>query len=290
MWRCLTHVVAALIVLLATPSVGQDLGRIGLPLLVSIPTAPVPVRADGTFRLVYELHMTNTGSKPLVLNRVEVWGSAKLAVMEGSELSKAIKPTAADPKEPRTMGPGAHVVVMMWVSLDTLPEMIKHRLEGMDGSGQEPLVLESPAVPVRGTPVRIAPPVRADRWLAANGPSNDTHHRRSWLAYGGRALFPERFAIDFVRLHEDSPTNGDPAENRSWRGYGAEVIAVANVRVASIKDGIPRQCPGKSCSVWDDARDNGRQLGCARSGEGSVRVLRPSAARIDSCQTRGPCS
>jgi hypothetical protein len=81
------------------------------------------------------------------------------------------------------------------------------------------------------------------RGSPANGPSNDTHHRRSWLAYGGRALFPERFAIDFVRLHEDRPTTGDPAENRSWHGYGAEVVAVADARVASIKDGIPDNVP-----------------------------------------------
>jgi hypothetical protein len=244
MCRCLVHLGAAvLIILLAAPSVGQDLGRIGLPLLVNIPTPPVPVRADGKFRLVYELHLTNAGSKRMTLNRVEVWGNGKLAVIEGDELSKAIKPTGEDTKEPRTISPGAHAVVMMWVSLDTLPNTINHRLEGMEGTDQQPVVLEFPAVPVRGTPVRIAPPLRGDRWLAANGPSNDTHHRRSWLAYGGRALFPERFAIDFVRLHEDGPTNGDPAENRSWRGYGAEVIAVANARVASIKDGIPDNVP-----------------------------------------------
>jgi hypothetical protein len=78
------------------------------------------------------------------------------------------------------MGPGAQAVAMMWVSLDTVPEAIKHRLEGVEGSDQQTLVLESPAVPVRGTPVRIAPPLRGDRWLAANGPPNETHHRRSW--------------------------------------------------------------------------------------------------------------
>lgn len=246
MGRCLTPVVlAALLVALAAPSLGrgQDLGRIGLPPLLSIPTGPVPVRADGKFRLVYELHLTNAGSKSVTLSRVEVWGTDRLAVLEGDELSKAIKPTRADSKEPRTIGSAAHVVVMMWVSLDALPEMITHRLTGIEGSGEDPLILESPVVQVRGAPVRLAPPLRGDRWLAANGPSNDTHHRRSWLAYGGRARFPERFAIDFVRLYEDGPTNGDPAENRNWRSYGAEAIAVADARVESVRDGAPDNVP-----------------------------------------------
>jgi murein DD-endopeptidase len=246
--RSATHVAALLSVLLAGPVGSQDLSRIGLPLLVSTPTPPIPVRADGRFRLVYELHLTNTSRKPVTLNRVAVRGSdassgADLAVVEGAELSKAIKPTAADAKEPRTIGPGAHAVIMMWVTLDASPGAISHRLEGTEGIDPEPLTLESVAVPVRGAPVRLAPPLRGDRWLAANGPSNDTHHRRSWFAYGGRALSPERFAIDFLRLHESGPTVGDPAENRSWRGYGEEVIAVADARVASITDGIADNVP-----------------------------------------------
>jgi murein DD-endopeptidase len=244
MRRCFTKAVpATLLILLATPGVAQDLGRIGLPLLVATPRPPIPVRADGASRLVYELHLTNTSAKPVTLQRVEVWGRARLAVIEGDDLAKAIKPTGTETNEPRTMAPSSHIVVMMWVSVPAAPETIRHRLEGREGSDREPMILESAPVPVGGSPVRLAPPLRGDRWLAANGPANDTHHRRSWLAHQGRAIVPERFAIDFVRLHENGLTNGDPAENRSWRGYGAELIAVANARVASIKDGIPDNVP-----------------------------------------------
>jgi murein DD-endopeptidase MepM/ murein hydrolase activator NlpD len=64
------------------------------------------------------------------------------------------------------------------------------------------------------------------------------------LSYEGRALFPERFAIDFVRLHDTGGlTNGDPAENGSYRSYGAEAVAVADAQVAAIKDGIPDNVP-----------------------------------------------
>lgn len=42
-----------LIALLSGAGVARDLGReVGLPLLVDIPRSPIPVRADGVFRLV----------------------------------------------------------------------------------------------------------------------------------------------------------------------------------------------------------------------------------------------
>ena len=58
---------------------GQDIDRlIGLPLLVSVPTAPIPVRADGKYRLVYELQVVNAGSEPVKLVRTEIRDSMTL--------------------------------------------------------------------------------------------------------------------------------------------------------------------------------------------------------------------
>ena len=241
----LTNLVSiGLLILLPAVGFAQDLGRVELPLLVNIPTAPIPVRADGKVRLVYELHLTNTSAAPVMLTRVEAWGTTKLTTVEGDDLAKAVKPTRADTVDPRTISRGAHAVVLMWISVDAAPQSLKHRIMGTQGSDPEPLGLESSAIPIGGAPVRLAPPLRGDRWLAANGPSNDTHHRRSWLSYEGRALVPERFAIDFARLHDTGGlTNGDPAVNANYSGYGAEAVAVADARVASIRDGVPDNVP-----------------------------------------------
>ena len=94
------------------------------------------------------------------------------------------------------------------------PENIRHRIEGTTEGDSTPSGLDLPAVPIRGQAVRIGAPLRGDRWLAANGPSNDTHHRRSWLAHQGRAFAPERFAIDFVTVRRRSH-EGRSSENRS---------------------------------------------------------------------------
>lgn len=275
---------AGLLVLLTAIGFAQDLGRIGLPLLVNVPTAPIPVRADGNFRLVYELHLTNTSAAPVTLTRVEAWGATKLTTVEGDELAKAIKPTRTDAVDPRTIARGAHSVVLMWVSLDAAPERITHRIVGTQGTDPEPLVLESSAIPIGGAPVRLAPPLRGNGWLAANGPSNDSHHRRSWLSYEGRALVPERFAIDFARLHDTGGlTNGDPAVNASYRGYGAEAVAVADARVASIKDGIPDNVPANRASSGLTIDTMGGNLVVLDLGNGAYAFyshLQPGSIRV----------
>jgi murein DD-endopeptidase MepM/ murein hydrolase activator NlpD len=144
-------------------------------------------------------------------------------------------------------------------------------------------VLEHAAIQLRGAPVRIAPPLRGDRWLAANGPANGTHHRRSWLAHEGRAFFPERFAIDFVRLYAEGLTNGDPAGNGSYRGYGAEVIAVADAGVSAIKDGMADNVPANRAPSGMTLETMGGNLVVLDLGSGRYAFyahLQPGSIRV----------
>jgi murein DD-endopeptidase MepM/ murein hydrolase activator NlpD len=171
-----------------------------------------------------------------------VLGPAQLALVEGEELAKALKPTATGVTEPRTLASGAHAVVLLWLTLDSLPEAVAHRLEGAE-EGHPAAVVERAAVPVRSAPVRVAAPLRGGVWVAANGPANHTHHRRSWLARDGRSYFPERFAIDFIRVVNDRLVDGSPADNENYFGYGADVLAVADATVAAVVDGIPDNDP-----------------------------------------------
>jgi hypothetical protein len=279
----LTTALLAIVCTHVRPMHGQELGRIGLQLLVTVPTPPVPVQADGKPRLVYELHVTNAGLKAVTLDSVEAIGTGRLALLEGDALAAAIRPTLAGVTQTRTIAPASHVVVLLWLTLDAAPSRLSHRLVGREDGDQVPMTLTLGAIEVDGEPVRLAPPLRGDRWLAANGPANDTHHRRSWLARDGRAWFPERFAIDFVRLHGDQLTTGDPTDNRSYRGYGEDVLAVANATVAAIVDGIPDNVPANRAppAVTPDTMGgnlvvldlgNGRHAFYAHLQPGSIRV------------------
>jgi murein DD-endopeptidase MepM/ murein hydrolase activator NlpD len=94
-------------------------------------------------------------------------------------------------------------------------------------------------------PLVISPPLRGGEWLAANGPSNTSGHRRALVPVAGQAHIAQRFAIDWVQLREDGRTfTGDPKDNKNYRCYGAEALAVADAVVVATKDGIPENVPG----------------------------------------------
>jgi murein DD-endopeptidase len=90
----------------------------------------------------------------------------------------------------------------------------------------------------------IGPPVRGGDWLAANGPSNGSNHRRALMAVNGKARIAQRFAIDWVKFGSDGQlAHDDRSRNANWYGYGSEVLAVADGTVVAIKDGIPENVP-----------------------------------------------
>jgi murein DD-endopeptidase MepM/ murein hydrolase activator NlpD len=87
--------------------------------------------------------------------------------------------------------------------------------------------------------------LRGGEWLAANGPSSTSGHRRALIPVAGQAHIAQRFAIDWVRLREDGGTfTGDPKDNKNYRCYGVEALAVADAVVIAVKDGIPENVPG----------------------------------------------
>jgi hypothetical protein len=57
---------------------------------------------------------------------------------------------------------------------------------------------------------------------------------------GGQTRFPERFAIDWIKLGEGGKAwHDDPKINANWYCYGTEVLAVADGVITAVKDGIP---------------------------------------------------
>ena len=91
------------------------------------------------------------------------------------------------------------------------------------------------------------PPLRGDNWLAGNGPSNSSGHRRALIPIDGRARIAQRFAIDWVRLNADGRTfTGDAKNNKNYRAYGSDALAVADGTVTEVKDGIPENVPGEN--------------------------------------------
>jgi hypothetical protein len=91
----------------------------------------------------------------------------------------------------------------------------------------------------------IGPPLRGGVWLAGNGPSARSGHRRALIPISGAPSIAQRFAIDYVKVNEtDSTYSGDRLKNENYFAEGNDALAVANGRVVAVKDGIPENVPG----------------------------------------------
>jgi murein DD-endopeptidase MepM/ murein hydrolase activator NlpD len=225
-----------------------------VPIDIDIPVAPTPVKADGKIHLFYELHLTNFRAKNLELTRIEVFNDASvnpLVEYKDGELSgRLARPGApADFPDKRFIGGGMRAVVFLQITFNTkseVPIALRHRLFfKSDADGGAETFIEGARVIIQQKPsLVISPPLRGGNWLASNGLSNTSSHRRTLVVVDGKARIAQRFATDWTRIGADGLAfRGDPAKNTNWSAYGAEVLAVANARVAGIKDGIPENDP-----------------------------------------------
>jgi hypothetical protein len=266
---------------------------------VTIPLQPAASKGGGKTHLCYELHITNFGRTDCVLARAEVLRSdsekKSLAVYNGDELgSRVVRPgvAAATTEEKLKLGAGLRMVIHLWLTFDKAaeaPASIQHRLSFKVGDYPEELSVECGGAVVAKAPVVISPPLRGGEWLAGNGPSNTSGHRRALIPIGGGAHIAQRFAIDFVQLRQDGRTfTGDAKDNKNYRCYGAEALAVADGVVAAVKDGIPENVPGaNSRAVPITLETRRRQSRHSRSGQRPLCFLRASPAWQSTCEIRG---
>ncbi|HTG94766.1 MAG TPA: M23 family metallopeptidase [Pyrinomonadaceae bacterium] len=227
---------------------------IDVPVDVTIPTAPVVFKGGGKTHLVYELHITNFSRSPLVFTRLEVLAPGNqtpLASYAGDELGgRVVRPGVATTttEEKLKVGPGLRVITYLWLTSDlptAAPKSIEHRLSFKVGDYPDELSVTSAQATVTNAPLLISAPLHGSEWLAGNGPANASAHRRALIPVGGGVHIAQRFAIDFLQLNPDGRSfSGDQKDNKSYRCYGAEALAVADGVVVATKDGIPENIPG----------------------------------------------
>jgi peptidase M23-like protein len=223
--------------------------------LLAVPASPVPVRAAGRMNLVYELHVADSGSRTLRLERLEVRDAASpnagpVATYARAELDRDIKliaPRGAPP--PKALIPGVRAVIYIWIALDStaaVPRTLTHRVTFADGSVADgaPVTVGAP------TDLVLASPVGPGDWWIGLGPSNTSDHRRAVIRVGEDTVphLAQRFAIDWVKMDSRGEYARDHRgrRNADWYGYGEPVFAVADGRVAAVGDGIPDNTPGEN--------------------------------------------
>lgn len=238
---------------LALAGARDALAQVSFPpaIEVRVPKPPTVMHGGGETILPYELHITNLSTRPFTLQRVEVVNAdngAPIVVVSDSVLRQSIARVGVrvPPFERAHVGAGLRAVVYMWVPITGAPpRAIRHRLTAMVDSATTAVMLETPAVPVTSDALVITTPLRGGVWLAANGPSAESGHRRAMVPLEGSYYIAQRFAIDWVKVDDRGRTfTGDSLKNSSYYAYGNDALAVADGIVTEIKDGIPENVPG----------------------------------------------
>lgn len=236
------------------------------PVEVEVPKPPAGVMIEGKQTFVYELHITNFGPSALKLTEIQVYTSAmrggqtatELADFSGAALDKVLQPVGRLSQErgPAQFDIGQRVIAFMYVTAApgvNVPAL-RHRLlfdvsdpSRGKGTANDESALDGIIVPVRHqSPLVLSPPFPNGIWLAGNGASNTSDHRRAVIAIDGRAFISQRFATDWVMVGKNGNSFHDTrARNENFWGFGQPVLAVADGVVTELVDEFPDNQPGK---------------------------------------------
>lgn len=233
---------------LATPLFGSSssaAAAAGKTVVLRVPCGPTPVKQMGRTAYGYELYIGKALSLGLTVTKVEIMADGALVkTYEGTELSRCLirkaDPFSAD--DALFIGQD-YLILFAWPTLPTssrVPAQFSHRVSFSNG-----LAAEGGTVFVKTGTTLIGPPVKGDRWWAANGTSNfDRHHRSAILDIRFRCTIAQRFATDWLLLGPDGrPFSGDSTKCMNYYGYGADLLAVADAKVVEARDGIPDNVP-----------------------------------------------
>ncbi|TFG75918.1 MAG: M23 family metallopeptidase [Thermodesulfobacteriales bacterium] len=243
------------------------------PLIVGVVEEPQPFRAnDGLVHLVYEVQIENFTTETIDLKKLTVFGvtgeqaPVPLQVLEGGNfmirtLLLQYHPFKKAPLDEVTidqLGPGQTGVTFLDVTVDSfelVPDKLINVVE-IDGPpiiaqllGQSALTVSTEIDVNHEQALVLGEPIKGGRWINLNGCCDfaNSAHRRVIRSVDGEEFFPERYSIDILEVDEENNLFvGDPNDNNSWLGYGAELIAVADGVVSRVVKGLPDNKPGES--------------------------------------------
>jgi len=231
------------------------------PLYMRVVAMPYPPEAQildgaGHRHSAYELYVTNWGKTPLKITTLEVNGKDDEKIVatlsaSGKQLAAMFVPVGGDGTKPNdpALKPGETGIFFIFIDWlpsqddpDTFDTAITIEQHGeRSGSG----TIHTAALDLnQDDPIVIHSPLQGKNWLAANGPSNTSAHRRAMLPINGQPHIGQRYAIDWIQLGDDGQAfTGDVHDNKSYHAWDQEIHAVADGKIVEVKDGIPENIP-----------------------------------------------
>lgn len=212
-------------------------------LRIQIPQVPQPVSIDRQPTLVYELHITNDGNTDLTIRELFLIQQRRdtLVHYDAAAIANHLAPLNSNSHKPGSAIPAGETYLLYIEASTTgkqFPDVVHHLRYQF---GHEPVaqVTYEDLFPLStGKPVHLSPPLRVGNWTAIYDASWKRGHRRVLYTTDGKQHIPGRFAIDFMQV-DSIQFALDEDSIRSYYGYGAAVLAVADGEVASVCDSFP---------------------------------------------------
>lgn len=223
------------------------------PLQLSVLVPPSAFRGAGQWHLCYEIYLNNLSPYSWTVESIEAKSDkgATLLKVSGTGLDGVLFHPAIQPGKKggpaADIAPGESVVAFLWIDLPAgapIPARLQHKFTVQKPGDENNYVVAAPTTAVSTQLPEIVSPLRGNNWVAGNGPSNTSAHRRALIVIDGTPHIAQRYAIDWVQIGADNQTySGDPKDNRSYHCFGSEALAVADGVVVEVKDGIPENTP-----------------------------------------------
>lgn len=226
---------------------------------VRTPVEPTALRSDGWNYLIYELHLQNFTTEPVIVRGIQVLDADQrvttaVAELKETPVSARLRKVTigADTGNLRHLGVSEGAVVFLCLAFDAqnpIPSKLRHRV--LLGN----TVAEGPAIKTNTTQLQVlGRPLVGTNWTPDNNPSLHSHHRMGLWVVDGDARISRRYALDWKKYDSNGKTYaGDARDVRSYYAYGQKVLAVADGNVIAARDGFPDNVP-KTEAGFEPAR------------------------------------
>lgn len=193
----------------------------------------------------YELYLTNFSTDTFQIKKLSILNIDDTSIffnMQNEELKNSYRKIDSIRKDTTMqLMPGNSAVI--YVELSLQKEQIKeivHRIS-FEVAGKKSLgevsIQTSPSKCFSNTQLVLGAPLKGGFWAAVYEPSWEKGHRRVIYTVNGKARIPGRFAIDFIEIDSGGKyAKGDENIIKNWLGYKADVLAVAEGIVSSVRD------------------------------------------------------
>ena len=204
-----------------------------------VPFCSTTVLIKGKPTTYYELHLTNFSKNSIQIDKLEVLYNNKYEVLFSSEregLRTRFSEQGFTKGNKHFLLPGSTGIVYLEYEVIIEKELnLKHQLS-YSVEGKTYTTLGAKIKITNEETIILGSPLKGEPWVAINSPLWERGHRRVFYTVDGKARIPGRFAIDFMKLDKKGKTiEGNKNLVSNWYGYNADVLAVSDGEIASVR-------------------------------------------------------